>query len=96
MHYRLAHFLCLRLITMIKNLLNYATYVIFALALIACQQQKQASAEVGAASKQILDKATNDINAAQALAVEQAKAVENMDAPAVKEKLVNVEHLCRQ
>lgn len=52
------------------------------LLLSACEQQKQASAEVGAIPKQILDKATNDINAAQALAAEKQKDVENLDAPA--------------
>ena len=68
---------------MVKYLLIYA---ICAFTLAACEQQKQASAEVGAIPKTIIDKATNDINAAQALAVEQAKAVENVDAPAGKEK----------
>ena len=67
---------------MIKNLLNYVTYVIFALTLIACEQQKQASAQVGAVPKQILDKATYDINAAQALAAEKVKAIENLDTAA--------------
>ena len=52
------------------------------LLLSACEQQKQASAEVGAIPKQILDKATNDINAAQALAAEKQKALESVDAPA--------------
>ncbi len=50
--------------------------------LTACEQQKQASAEVGVIPKQILDKATNDINNAAAVAAEQAKAAENLDAPA--------------
>jgi hypothetical protein len=54
--------------------------------LSACEQQKQASAEVGAIPKTILDKATNDINAAEALAAEQAKALENIEAPAEAEK----------
>ena len=56
------------------------------LLLSACEQQKQASAEVGAVPKQILDKATNDINNAAAVAAEQAKAAENADAPADTEK----------
>ena len=64
---------------MVKYLLIYA---IFALTLTACEQQKQASAEVGAIPKTILDKATNDIKAAEALAAENAKALENLDAPA--------------
>lgn len=54
--------------------------------LSACEQQKQASAEIGAAPKQILDKATNDINNAATVAAEQAKAAENADAPADVEK----------
>ena len=53
-----------------------------AFALTACEQQKQASAEVGAIPKTILDKASSDINAAQALEAEQRKALENVDAPA--------------
>jgi hypothetical protein len=53
-----------------------------AITLTACEQQKQASAEVGAIPKTILDKAKNDINAAQALDAEKAKALENADAPA--------------
>ena len=52
------------------------------LLLSACEQQKQASAEVGAVPKQILDKATNEINAAQALAAEKQKTIESVDAPA--------------
>ena len=68
---------------MVKYLLIYA---IFALTLTACEQQKQASAEVGAIPKTILDKATNDIKAAEALAAENAKALENLDAPADEAK----------
>ena len=55
-----------------KYLLNFVATIICALALTACEQQKQASAEVGATPKTIIDKATNDINAAQALVAEQA------------------------
>jgi hypothetical protein len=57
-------------------------YLCCALALSACEQQKQASAEVGAAPKTILDKAQTDVDAAEAQALEQAKALENIDAPA--------------
>lgn len=57
-----------------------------ALTLTACEQQKQASAEVGAIPKTILDKAKNDINAAQALDAEKAKALENVEAPADEAK----------
>ena len=71
---------------MYKYLLKYAICAICATTLAACEQQKQASAEVGAIPKTIIDKATNDINAAQALASEQAKAIENVDAPVGAEK----------
>ena len=57
-----------------------------AFTLTACEQQKQASAEVGAIPKTIIDKATNDINAAQALAAENQKALEDIEAPADAEK----------
>ncbi|HNZ56320.1 MAG TPA: hypothetical protein PKL58_03055 [Methylophilaceae bacterium] len=49
--------------------------------LAGCEQQKKASAEVGAVPKQIIDKATQDINKAQALATENLKTLENLDAP---------------
>ena len=71
---------------MYKYLLKYAICAICAFTLAACEQQKQASAEVGAIPKTIIDKATNDINAAQALAAENAKALENVEAPADTEK----------
>ena len=48
----------------------------------ACEKQKQASAEVGAVPKQIIDKATTDINKAEALAADQLKAAESVDTPA--------------
>jgi hypothetical protein len=57
-----------------------------AVTLSACEQQKQASAEVGAIPKTILDKATSDINAAEALAAEKRQALESIDAPADAEK----------
>ena len=68
---------------MYKYLLIYA---ICAFTLAACEQQKQASAQVSAIPKTIIDKATNDINAAQALAAEQAKAIESVNAPVSAEK----------
>ena len=49
---------------MIKFLLVCVHYGSFTLS--ACEQQKQASAEVGAIPKTNIDKATNDINAAEA------------------------------
>lgn len=68
---------------MVKCLLICA---LCAVALSACEQQKQASAEVGAIPKTILDKATSDINAAEALAAEKMQALENVDAPVEAEK----------
>jgi len=59
---------------------------ILTLSISACEQQKQASAEVGAVPKTIMDKAKNDLNNAEALAGEQRKALENVDAPAEAEK----------
>ena len=59
-----------------------AVCALCAVILTACEQQKQASAEVGAIPKTILDKAKNDVNAAQALEAEKAKALENIEAPA--------------
>jgi hypothetical protein len=53
-----------------------------AVTLTACEQQKQASAEVGAIPKEILDKAKIEINAAEAAAADQAKVLENIEAPA--------------
>ena len=65
---------------MYKYLLIYAFCAICAFTLTACEQQKQASAEVGAIPKTIIDKATNDIKAAEALVVENQIALENLDA----------------
>lgn len=64
---------------MVKLLLVCA---LWAVTLSACEKQKQASAEVGATPKAIMDKANNDLNNAQALEAEQRKALENLDAPA--------------
>jgi len=64
---------------MVKLLLVCALCVV---TLSACEKQKQASAEVGAMPKQMMDKATNDLNNAQALEAEQRKVLENVDAPA--------------
>ncbi|OGV77132.1 MAG: hypothetical protein A3I83_06000 [Methylotenera sp. RIFCSPLOWO2_02_FULL_45_14] len=55
--------------------------VLCALSLGACEKEKQASAEVGAVPKQIMDKVTSDINAATVMADERLKAGENLDAP---------------
>ena len=67
---------------MYKYLLIYVICAICAFTLTACEQQKQASAQVGAIPKTIIDKAANNINAALALAAGQAKALENIEAPA--------------
>jgi len=55
--------------------------VLCALSLSACEQEKQASAEVGAVPKQMMDKVTSDINAATVMADERLKAGENLAAP---------------
>ena len=65
--------------TMFKLLLACALCTV---TLTACEKQKQASAEVGAVPKTIMDKANNDLNKAQTLEAEQRKALENVDAPA--------------
>ncbi len=57
-------------------------YAFCAVILSACEKQKQASAEVGAVPKTIMDKATNDLNNAQALGDEKRKALNNVDTPA--------------
>ena len=64
---------------MYKNLLICA---ICTFLLVACEQQKQASAEVGAIPKAIIDNATNDIKAAEVLVEQNQKALESLDAPA--------------
>ena len=71
---------------MYKYLLKLTIFAIYAFTLAACEQQKQASAEVGAIPKTIIDKATNDINAAEALATENQKVLESVDLPASVEK----------
>ena len=68
---------------MLKLLLAFA---LCALTLTACDKQKQASAEVGAIPKTIIDKTNNDLNNAQTLEVEQRKALENVDTPADAQK----------
>lgn len=59
---------------------------VLSLTLTACEKQKQASAEVGAIPKQIIDKATNDINNAATVAAEKLKAAEGEPVPADSEK----------
>jgi hypothetical protein len=63
-----------------------AICTVFAVAISACEQQKQASAEVGAIPKTILDKATSDINATEALTAKQTEALNNIDTPENSEK----------
>jgi hypothetical protein len=67
---------------MIKRIIFFATLLL----LSACEQQKQALAEVGAIPKDIMDKAKTELKAAEALAAEEAKAVESIEAPADAEK----------
>jgi hypothetical protein len=66
-----------------KLLLLCAVYTI---ALTACEKEKQASATIGVVPKQIIDKATNDINKATAIAAEKLKAAENEGASQDVEK----------
>ena len=68
---------------MLKLLLVFA---LCAVTLTACEKQKQASAEVGATPKTVIDKTNNDLNKAQTLEAEQRKALENVDAPADADK----------
>ena len=63
-----------------------ATFALCTLTLTACDKQKQASAEVGAIPKTIIDKTNKDLNNAQTLEAEQRKALENVDAPADAQK----------
>lgn len=51
--------------------------VVCAIAFAAFEKQKQTSAKIGTAPKQILDKATNDINKANAITAEKMKAAED-------------------
>lgn len=67
-------------------MLKFLICALCAVTLTACEQQKQASAEVGAIPKTMIDKATNDIKAAEALAAENQKALEAIDAPLEVEK----------
>ena len=60
----------------------WMTGLLFIACLSACEKQKKASADVGAVPKQMLDKATADINKAQAIADENMKALQNLDAQA--------------
>ena len=63
---------------MLKTTLkNLSVCVFCTITLNACEQQKQASAEVGAKPKQMIDQVTNDLNAAQKLAHEKMKDTEN-------------------
>jgi uncharacterized lipoprotein YajG len=67
---------------MTKLIVIFATLAL----LTACEQQQQASRDVGAKPKEIIDKVTNDLNAGQELANEKMKDVENEEAPADVEK----------
>lgn len=67
---------------MTKLIVVFATLAL----LTACEQQQKTSAEVGAKPKEIIDKVTNNLNAAQALAAEKQKEIENVDTPAGESK----------
>jgi hypothetical protein len=53
------------------------------IALTACEKEQQALATAGKAPKQIIDKTTDDINKATALAAERMKAAENEANPEI-------------
>ncbi|MDZ4141608.1 MAG: hypothetical protein U1C48_06320 [Methylotenera sp.] len=57
-----------------------------AITFTACEKQKQAATEVGAIPKQMMDKATEDLNNAQAPAAERLKSADSIDAPENVEK----------
>lgn len=61
-----------------------AIFAMCLLSIIGCEKERQASAELGAKPKQIIDKVTTDINNATAIANENLKAVE--DATTTPEK----------
>jgi hypothetical protein len=53
------------------------------IALTACEKEQQALATAGKTPKQIIDKTTDDINKATALAAERMKAAENDANPEI-------------
>jgi hypothetical protein len=55
-------------------------FILFALSLSACEQQQQGSRDVGAKPKEMIDKVTNDLNAAQELANDKMKGAESEEA----------------
>ncbi len=55
--------------------------IVCTITLTACEKEKQSSAAIGKAPKQILDKAQDDINKATALADEKMKAAEDVTYP---------------
>lgn len=63
---------------MIKLLLVCAMSLVM---MLGCEKERQASAEVGAKPKQIIDKVTDDINNANAIANENLKAAEEIHQP---------------
>lgn len=66
---------------MIKLLAVFAMCI---LSIVGCEKERQASAEIGAKPKQIIDKVTTDINNATAIANENLKTAE--DAATTPEK----------
>lgn len=62
-----------RRITLVKLLVLFTVFF----TLTACEIEKQDQGTVGAVPKQIIDKTTDDINKATAIAAEKLKAAEN-------------------
>jgi outer membrane protein assembly factor BamD (BamD/ComL family) len=72
---------------MFKKLLLLVSICVACITILsACEQQKQASAAVGAEPKKIMDKATTTIKNAEVLEAEKTKALEEVDAPEDKQK----------
>ena len=63
---------------MIKLILVCAMSLV---AMLGCEKERQASDDVGAKPKQIIDKVTDDINNANAMANENLKAAEDINQP---------------
>ena len=61
---------------MTKLMIVFATLAL----LTACEQQKQAARDVGTKPKEVIDKVTNDLNAAQELANEKLKNADEQGA----------------
>lgn len=67
---------------MLKLLL---VYILCAIILSTCEQQKQASTQVGAIPKSVVDKTNNDLNNALLLEAEKRKVLENLETQFVND-----------